>query len=55
MRDVFGAGRFAARWRAFMQARRVPLTLRLRLLVYAACPALLAPFFALKRLATRDP
>lgn len=54
VRDVFGARRFSARWRAFGAARRVPVSLRLRLLVYAAFPALLAPFFALKRLSTRD-
>ncbi|MFT3956561.1 MAG: hypothetical protein QM722_19910 [Piscinibacter sp.] len=36
-------------WRAGTQ----PIALRLRLWVYAAAPWLLAPFFALKRLAAR--
>ncbi len=54
VRDAFGAATLVQRWRAFTAARRVPLALRSRLLVYAACPALLAPFFALKRLTTCD-
>ena len=54
VRDVFGAGSFAARWQAFVAAPRVPVMLRLRLLVYAGCPALLAPLFALKRLTARE-
>ena len=49
VRDVFGARALGARWQAFMAARRMPLMGRVRLLVYAGCPALLAPFFALKR------
>ena len=49
VRDVFGATGFSARWQAFVTASRVPVMLRLRLLAYAAWPALLAPFFALKR------
>lgn len=53
VRDVFGATTLAQRWRAFGAARRVPLALRARLLVYAACPVLLAPFFALKRVVKR--
>lgn len=54
VREVFSAGGFVQRWQAFVAAPRVPLGLRLRLLVYAACPALLAPFFALKRLSARE-
>jgi glycosyltransferase involved in cell wall biosynthesis len=54
VRDVFGATTLAQRWRAVVAARRVPLALRARLLVYAGCPALLAPLFALKRVAKRD-
>ena len=49
VRDVFGSGTFGARWKAFVAAQRVPLMLRLRLLAYSTCPALLTPFFALKR------
>lgn len=54
VRDVFGAKGLGARWQAFTAARRVPTGLRLRLLAYAACPALFAPFFALKRGLGRD-
>lgn len=54
VRDVFGANDFSARWQAFVVAARVPVMLRARWFVYAACPALLAPFFALKRRAARD-
>lgn len=54
VRDLFGAGSFGARWQACVAAPRVPLMLRMRLLVYAACPALLAPFFALKRLSRHE-
>jgi glycosyltransferase involved in cell wall biosynthesis len=54
VRDVFGAGSFGARWQAWVAAPRVPVMLRLRLLVYAAAPTLFAPFFALKRLTARD-
>ena len=46
---LFAAGSLPARCRLVLQAQSVPLTLRLRLFVYAACPALLAPFFWLKR------
>jgi len=49
VRDLFAASHFLARWRVVRAARRVPLRWRLRLFVYAACPAVLAPFFALKR------
>jgi glycosyltransferase involved in cell wall biosynthesis len=54
VRDVFAATSWRTRWQACARARRVPSGLRLRLLVYAACPVLLAPFFALKRLASRS-
>jgi len=53
VRDVFGASNFSVRWQAFVAAPRVPVRLRLRLLVYAACPALLTPLFALKRALAR--
>lgn len=49
VRELFAASHFGARWHAMRAAQRVPLRWRLRLFVYAACPALLAPFFALKR------
>lgn len=49
VRDLFAASHVVARWRVVRTARHVPLRWRLRLFVYAACPALLAPFFALKR------
>lgn len=48
---LFGAGSIAAKLRIASAARRQPLALRLRLLTYAAAPWLLAPLFALKRLA----
>jgi len=54
IRDVFAADSQAKRWHAFSQARNVPLSLRLRVLVYAAFPALLAPLFGLKRLLARE-
>ncbi len=50
---LFGAGGPAQCWRAVCGAPRVPLALRLRLFVYAACPVLLAPWFGLKRLGGR--
>lgn len=53
--DLFASRDLAARWRAVAAARRVPLGSRLRLLVYAACPGVLAPFFALKRWSSREP
>lgn len=49
VRDLFAARSFPARGRVVMGAPRVSLALRIRLFVYAACPALLAPFFRLKR------
>ena len=54
VRDLFGASNFGTRWRAFVAAPRVPMMLRLRLFTYAACPAVFAPFFALKRLSSRE-
>ncbi len=49
VRDLFAAGSLPARGRCVLNAGDVPLAVRLRLFVYAACPALLAPFFWLKR------
>lgn len=48
---LFAADGFAARCSVVLRAGTQPLALRLRLWVYAAAPWLLAPFFALKRLA----
>ena len=53
VRDLFLAPSILERWRVVGAARRVPLALRARLFVYAACPGLLWPFFALKRLFAR--
>lgn len=53
--DLFASRDLATRWRAVAAARRVPLAARLRLLVYAACPGVLAPFFALKRWSSDEP
>lgn len=44
-----GAAGLAGRLRRFAADREVPLATRLRVLVYAQAPKLLAPFFALKR------
>lgn len=49
--DLFAAPGFASRCSVALRAGSQPLALRLRLWVYAAAPWLLAPFFALKRLA----
>ena len=49
IRDLFAAGSLLGRCRVVQDTDSVPLALRLRLFVYAACPALLAPFFWLKR------
>lgn len=54
VRDLFAASSLPARCRAVLQARNVPFALRLRLFIYAACPALLAPFFWLKRSVRRS-
>lgn len=48
---LFGAGSVMQKLRVAVRSHRQPLALRLRLLTYAAAPWLLAPFFALKRLA----
>ncbi|MEQ1685218.1 MAG: glycosyltransferase [Burkholderiaceae bacterium] len=49
VRDLFAAGSLPARSRVVLAAGGVPIALRLRLFIYAAWPALLAPFFWLKR------
>ena len=53
VRDLFGAASIGRRWHAVIAATQVPWRTRLRLFVYAACPALLAPWFALKRRVSR--
>ena len=50
---LFGAPSGFAKLRIAASASQQPLSFRLRLLTYAAAPWLLAPFFALKRLAAR--
>ena len=50
---LFGAPSGLAKLRIAASAGDQPPALRLRLLTYAAAPWLLAPFFALKRLAAR--
>ncbi|HEY1393009.1 MAG TPA: glycosyltransferase family 2 protein, partial [Methylibium sp.] len=53
--DLFHAATLRGRLRCFWAAADVPLGARCRLLVYAACPGLLAPSFWLKRrFARRD-
>ena len=54
IRDMFASGSRVRRWHTFLHAHDVPLALRLRALVYAACPDLLEPFFWLKRRLTRE-
>lgn len=49
---LFGAGSVTRKLGITLRSHRQPLALRLRLLTYAAAPWLLAPFFALKRLAS---
>ena len=49
IRDLFAAGSLPARCRVVLLAQSVPAALRLRLFIYAAWPALLVPFFWLKR------
>ncbi|HWH81512.1 MAG TPA: glycosyltransferase [Burkholderiaceae bacterium] len=51
---LFAARGFGERWRAVAAHRQVPLAQRARLFVYAACPVLLAPLFALKRWVARE-
>jgi hypothetical protein len=55
VRDLFSASSLPSRCRAVLGAQSVPVSLRLRLFIYAACPALLAPFFWLKRSVRRAP
>lgn len=50
---LFGAATGAEKLRIAASAGDQPMALRLRLLAYAAAPWMLAPFFALKRLAAR--
>lgn len=47
--ELFAGAGVAAKLRSIATARRVPLSTRLRMLVYAAWPGLLAPWFWLKR------
>lgn len=51
---LFGTGSTIEKLGIAASASGQPLALRLRLLTYAAAPWLLAPFFALKRLAARE-
>ncbi|MEO8836199.1 MAG: glycosyltransferase [Caldimonas sp.] len=50
IRDLFAARSTGERIRLTLSAGAVPAGVRLRMLVYAAWPQLLAPFFAVKRL-----
>lgn len=52
--DLFAAEAWSTRARLLLRARDVPLSQRLRFAVYALCPAVLAPLFAVKRLLHRD-
>ena len=54
VRDLFAARSLPAHCRVVLGAQSVPIALRLRLFVYAACPALLVPFFWLKRSVRRE-
>ncbi|MGD9832946.1 MAG: glycosyltransferase family 2 protein [Piscinibacter sp.] len=51
--ELFGAGNVMQQLRIAASAGHQPLALRLRLFTYAAMPWLLAPLFALKRVAAR--
>lgn len=53
IRAVFAAPTSSAKLRLARDATRVPASVRLRMLAYAAFPAVLAPFFALKRVFAR--
>lgn len=53
IRDLFAAPRRAERVRLVAQSGEVPLAQRVRFGLYAICPAVLAPLFALKRLVAR--
>lgn len=48
--DLFATAGRAQRARLLLRARAVPAAQRIRFAVYALCPALLAPLFAIKRL-----
>ncbi len=53
IRNLFQTQRLWPAFRLLWSGRQVPLTTRLRLFLYAKCPGVLRPFFALKRLAVR--
>ncbi|PCE32099.1 glycosyltransferase family 2 protein [Burkholderia ubonensis] len=53
-RDVFAAEGLAAKLRLLATASRVKPGFRIRMFLYAACPAVYAPVFALKRWLARD-
>jgi glycosyltransferase involved in cell wall biosynthesis len=48
-RDVFAADRLSTQIGLMAKANRVKLGFRIRMFLYAACPAIYVPFFALKR------
>jgi len=52
-RDIFAVPGFAAKLGLLLQARDVKLGFRLRLFLYAACPVVYRPFFALRTLVRR--
>jgi glycosyltransferase involved in cell wall biosynthesis len=52
--DVFATTTLPEKFSRFIRDRHVPLALRVRVLVYASCPALTAPFFWLKRRLARS-
>jgi glycosyltransferase involved in cell wall biosynthesis len=53
VRDIFASRNLGATLALAAHASGVPIAERVRLFVYAACPALLAPWFALKRRTAR--
>jgi glycosyltransferase involved in cell wall biosynthesis len=55
IRDLFAARSIAERVRLVACSSAVPLSQRVRFAIYAGCPALLAPWFWLKRLVARGP
>ena len=54
IRDMFAADAVSTRWRLLVGTAAVPLSLRLRVAIYAGAPWLMAPFFALKRAFARE-
>jgi glycosyltransferase involved in cell wall biosynthesis len=50
LRDIFAADAFLRKFSVAFKASNVPISRRARVFVYAACPALLAPYFFLKRI-----